>query len=222
MNNTLIKTDAASAFQTWYLVDIDARIELVAKSFLEHAVCGDAAIAKLRHDIEAFVSKTLRMPGPTGESNELYTQGRGVALIGDFTVDGNSLAVVVHAAIALMTGNTTLVATDSEELSGRLKSIGLDFPQGVLQVVSVEDWVQLCDENIAVVTLVGEQAPTNDIASVLAGNTGAITSVIEDSGHLDSPLLNDPRLSFRYITECTRTINVTAVGGNATLLELSH
>ncbi|MBM7034954.1 hypothetical protein [Vibrio ulleungensis] len=222
MNNTLIKTDAMSAFQTWYLVDIDARIELVAKSFLHHEVCDDVTMAKIRNDIEIFVSKTLPMPGPTGESNELYTQGRGVALIGDFTAHGDSLSVLVHVVIALMTGNTALVATDSEALSGRLNTVGLDFPQGVLQVVSIEEWMQLCDENIAVVTLVGEQAPTAETASLLAGNIGAITAIIEDTGHLDSSLLNDPRLSFRYITECTRTINVTAVGGNATLLELSH
>ncbi|HAS64519.1 MAG TPA: 1-pyrroline-5-carboxylate dehydrogenase, partial [Vibrio sp.] len=32
---------------------------------------------------------------------------------------------------------------------------------------------------------------------------------------------HDPHLSLRFITERTRTINITAVGGNATLLGAS-
>ncbi|MGO3799410.1 MAG: 1-pyrroline-5-carboxylate dehydrogenase, partial [Vibrio casei] len=55
---------------------------------------------------------------------------------------------------------------------------------------------------------------------------GVITPLVAEtvdgtstSGH-DLVLTHDPSLVLSFITERTRTINITAVGGNATLLEL--
>ncbi|MCO4788283.1 1-pyrroline-5-carboxylate dehydrogenase, partial [Vibrio cholerae] len=48
----------------------------------------------------------------------------------------------------------------------------------------------------------------------------AIVSLVSETDLLTLPVAHDPHLSLRFITERTRTINITAVGGNATLLEL--
>ncbi|MCV5886981.1 hypothetical protein OFN71_27590, partial [Escherichia coli] len=56
----------------------------------------------------------------------------------------------------------------------------------------------------------------------LAKRDGAIVGLVSETD-LESPkLAHDPHLSLRFITERTRTINITAVGGNATLLELGN
>ena len=60
-----------------------------------------------RHAL-AHVGETRQMPGPTGETNELYCTGRGVILIG---ADSNASlpAVVGQIAAALVTGNSIIL-----------------------------------------------------------------------------------------------------------------
>lgn len=222
MNNTLIMTDALSAYNTWYLVDIHTRIEMIETALTKHSLCSQAVVQKLTRDTTQAIAEVLLLPGPTGESNELYTQGRGVVLIGDFIENRAEItALVVHLSVALMAGNSVIIATDDEDLKTHIEPLRYEWPQGLLQCVSKEDWMSLLDQSISVVTLVGQTKASAGTFQALAQSTGALVSVVEDDGMLSSPLLNSPLLSYRYITECTRTINVTAVGGNATLLELS-
>ncbi|MFA0070912.1 1-pyrroline-5-carboxylate dehydrogenase, partial [Vibrio breoganii] len=54
----------------------------------------------------------------------------------------------------------------------------------------------------------------------LAKRDGAIVGLVAETDLATMNVANDPHLSLRFITERTRTINITAVGGNATLLEL--
>jgi delta 1-pyrroline-5-carboxylate dehydrogenase len=222
MNNTLIMTDAVTAYKTWYLVDIDVRIDLVERALRKSTMCDDPMVLKITRDTKQSIGETLLLPGPTGESNELYTQGRGVVLINDSIDSREQLtALGIHVSVATIAGNSVIIATDDQSLIDKLEIMQSELPHGLLQCISKEDWMSMLEHPIAVVTLLGETHSHPDTLSTLAKSTGALVPVLEDDGTLASPVLNDPKLSYRYITECTRTINVTAVGGNATLLELS-
>jgi delta 1-pyrroline-5-carboxylate dehydrogenase len=55
---------------------------------------------------------------------------------------------------------------------------------------------------------------------LLAEREGQLAQLIYEGDLQAYSLLSEPTLCLRFITERTRTINITAVGGNASLLEL--
>ncbi len=219
MNSTLLVSDSQAAFELWRLADVDSRISVLKPAFAAEQGLAPAILDSLAINISNTIGQTLLMPGPTGETNELYTQGRGVVAIGDFSPQSQPVAVLVHLFSALAAGNSAIVATSNAWLKQQLSSLPNGLATGLVSVVDQEHWPQLIMQKIAVATYIGESG-AQQTAAKLAEQDGALVPLVEDSGSLDSPVLNDPKLSYRYITERTRTINITAVGGNATLLEL--
>ena len=70
-----------------------------------------------------IVAHTHQLVGPTGETNELYIYGRGVALI---IQDDDSVllqkAVIAQLTAALVAGNSAVYCSDDAELFSALKS----------------------------------------------------------------------------------------------------
>lgn len=172
----------------------------------------------------SLVAPVHLMPGPTGESNELYTAGRGLFVVtGDETL--TLLALTGQLAAALVTGNCVLAAVpdtlkhDAEALLADLVKTGV--PSRLVSLIDLDT----LDDAIAAAPLSGLAAvatPSNliELNRKLAARDGVLVQfVAEDDAH-NLPLVASPTYLLRFITERTRTINVTAVGGNATLLEL--
>lgn len=94
------------------------------------------------------------------------------------------------------------------------------LPANLLQFASFDAYHQLIESDVRCVGYVGNPSVEATLNRQLAKRTGAIVSLVSETDLLTLPVAHDPHLSLRFITERTRTINITAVGGNATLLEL--
>lgn len=146
-NNLLIKT-AQDAFEKWDTLGI-----------YDRATCLEQALAPLPEEQRKMAQWQLQnakqqlaephvMPGPTGEHNELSTQGRGVFLctIGfeeGLENESNSEKVAIgfvgQIFTALIAGNTVIVAGQSKEsmanklIKNLVNSIAPFVTHGVIQ-----------------------------------------------------------------------------------------
>jgi len=93
-----------------------------------------------------------------------------------------------------------------------------------MPIVAVKDSSEL--ENIIInpaiagVGYVGSEAEAIRLNRVLAERDGQIALLIVETDLEGLEMVRDQSLVLRFITEKTLTTNVTAVGGNATLLAL--
>ncbi len=219
-------SDAFSAWENWNLTGFDYKCEclLSLKSNLESSLPKLAKVLSYHlHQASALLAQSHQLVGPTGETNELYTAGRGVALI---IQDDNSYAakqsVMAQLCAALIAGNSVVLCSDDAELVSALKPAfeQSTMPANVLQIVTLDAQHQLMESDVRSVGYVGNASVEQRLNRKLAKRTGAIVSLVSETDLGALPVAYDPHLSLRFITERTRTINITAVGGNATLLEL--
>ncbi len=219
-------SDAFSAWENWNLTSFESKCEclLSLKSNLESAMPEVAKVFSYHlQQASTLLEHSHQLVGPTGETNELYTAGRGVALIiQDDHSDKAKQAVAAQLCAALIAGNSAVFCSDDAELSSALKSAfgQSTLPANVLQFATFDSYHQLMESDVRCVGYVGKAAVERSLNRELAKRTGAIVSLVSETDMGTLPVAHDPHLSLRFITERTRTINITAVGGNATLLEL--
>lgn len=166
--------------------------------------------------IERKLKNPIRLPGPTGESNVLYYEPRGVLVCfadKDVTFEYWTQSIVT----ALATGNTVVsVVSDvfyKEALAFRDKFVATGAPENVLQVARLKHLdTLLMDENLAGVVVDSETSRSAYISAKLADRTGAILPVIT-AEYLDN-------LVQRMLTEKTISIDTTASGGNTSLMTM--
>ena len=123
---------------------------------------------------------------------------------------------------ALSAGESVVICSYKAELNRLVKHAvaSANFPSNLVQVVAYDASSPLLDSDVRSVGYVGHSQVEHALNLQLAKRDGAIVGLVSETD-LESPTLtHDPHLSLRFITERTRTINITAVGGNATLLEL--
>ncbi len=169
-----------------------------------------------------FVAPT-RMPGPTGETNDLYMLGRGVYLV-QAEKDAEPSRIIRHIAAALAAGNAVIVAGDQKWL-GDLPVFALEagLPIKLIGVVSSKVGVAVMyDGDVAGVSCVAPLDRVTAFKQLLAKRDGAILSLISDSGADDDGALPDETFLHRFATEKTITINTTAAGGNASLMSMEE
>ncbi|WP_019617088.1 aldehyde dehydrogenase family protein [Psychromonas ossibalaenae] len=172
----------------------------------------------------ALIGEEKLMPGPTGESNELYACGRGVFII-HCSADAPLSALVGMISTALLAGNCIILSLPQElqEISQKLHSTLLvaGFPKSVVQTASFNSAEQLItDPSTAGVAYTGHSTESLKINRQLADREGLLAQLILETELTSLSSITDRYFVLRFITEKTRTINVTAVGGNAALLEL--
>lgn len=219
-------SDAFSAWENWNLTDFDSKSEclLAFKQALQTTQPQLASVASYHiEQASAFLAETHQLVGPTGETNELYTAGRGVALvIQDSSQEQAKLAVVAQVIAALVAGNGVILCGDDTELSQALEAAykQSSLPTNLVQFVALDAYHQLLESDVRSIGYVGNPEVETSINRQLAKRSGAIVSLTSETDLVNIPVAHDPHLALRFITERTRTINITAVGGNATLLEL--
>ncbi|UTV30780.1 aldehyde dehydrogenase family protein [Photobacterium atrarenae] len=220
---TLIDSSSA-AWEGWNGLGYEARIQILERWTETLAPEVRAMVDFQCRNVAEHVAETLLMPGPTGETNELYCAGRG-----SFVVTAESgtplVAVAGQIAAALVTGNTVLVCLPSDfevsagELVAQLENCGC--VGGVIAAVDSDVLDELISHpSIAGVAYAGELSTSQTLARQLAARDGLLAQLICETDCESLPVIGSPTYSLRFVTERTRTINVTAVGGNATLLEL--
>lgn len=218
---------AAAIWEAWNRRGFTDRCRLLA-TVLEHLPAHAEAALTERLARQLLVDahplgETLELPGPTGESNELYLTGRGVALVLG-TEDSNETLVTCQLLAALACGNATVVQWPGHEhwlttLVEVLYQAGV--PRAMLALdkgTSEADLSELDDLRLVVTSCNPEQAIA--LNRRLAEQDGVLIQLVAETDLQHCPLLTSPDFLLRLVTEKTRTINTTAVGGNATLLEL--
>lgn len=227
---------ATAAWQEWHTQSIDERAAVMttwAELLLQDAQFGALASEMVKYQKQqalALLAKTKVMPGPTGEVNELYCVGRGLFVItmSDIKRDLKSAtisALVAQISVALLAGNSIILALPetATEIKSRLYNS--------LKVAgAAECVVQVCDYNdliplialpqVAGVAYNGDTAMAQSLNRILSTRSGLIAPLVTELSGEALTSVTDSHFILRFITERTRTINITAVGGNATLLEL--
>ncbi|WP_318520311.1 aldehyde dehydrogenase family protein [Photobacterium leiognathi] len=164
------------------------------------------------------------MPGPTGESNTLYCVGRGVVVV-TANDDVANHVVIAQIAAALVCGNSVMLCLSPDH---PLKS-GVILSQlaqagaiaNVLTVIESHDFEPLIQsEDVVAVAYSGSADRALEIGRQLAAREGQLAQLVAETDVVNLPIIGSQSYCLRFITERTRTINITAVGGNATLLEL--
>ncbi len=221
---------AAHTENIWRLTDLTTRVSFVRQLLAKLARVDmldeladdlDQTLAVARAQliqIERQMKKPLELPGPTGESNVLHLEPRGVLVCfadQQVTFEYWTLSIVT----ALATGNTVIaVVTDlfyEEAMAFREKWRAIGAPDNALQVAKV---VHL-DTLLASPLLSGVVIDSNSrsqayMAQKLAEREGAILPVI--TAEYQDNLIQ------RLLTEKTISTDTTASGGNTKLMTLEE
>jgi delta 1-pyrroline-5-carboxylate dehydrogenase len=221
-------SDARTAWKYWNFMTFEQRFD--ALSQLAGALrTKDSELADVvRFHIESarpFVSVCHELNGPTGETNELYTAGRGVALmLSKQEGPGASKAIIALISAALIAGNSIVMSSEDSVFTSMFSSVMNEagLPEKLIQVLSEDQCTALISSDIRSVGFVGSESDERQLNRAFAKRDGVIVSFVSETDLVDLPVAHDPYLSLRFITERTRTINITAIGGNASLLEMGH
>ncbi|MBU1309831.1 MAG: L-glutamate gamma-semialdehyde dehydrogenase, partial [Gammaproteobacteria bacterium] len=220
---------AAAAQQQWAALAVNQRTS-VLRQFLA-SLAANTVVNKQEPDLEQVLTlaqqklaraerelqKPIALPGPTGESNVLVLDPRGiVALVRDETSSfGYWLVTIITALVA---GNAVITAveeadlTEAEACIKALQQAGM--PAHLLAVVKLDCLTTLLAHTELSAAIVEVSSAVKPLcAELLTAREGAIL-----------PLITSPagqRLLQRLITEKTITINTTAAGGNASLMTMA-
>ena len=219
-----------NAQESWQAVDGNERVRILEKLAAKLTASGKAELVAGAHHIANFAAVSengfvapKRMPGPTGETNDLYCLGRGVYLV---QVDKNAepARVIRHLGAALAAGNAVILAGDQKWL-GDIPALVIDagLPDKLVKSVGTNTGLgAMYDGAIAGVSCVAPLDRVTAFKQLLAKRDGAILSLISDSGAEDDGALPDEAFLHRFATEKTITINTTAAGGNASLMSMDE
>ncbi|WP_438462532.1 1-pyrroline-5-carboxylate dehydrogenase [Marinomonas sp. PE14-40] len=222
-NNKTQIDKAMQAFPLWNQLGTEQRAERLTNSL--NTLTGDArkmAQWQINNALAQIAAKQL-MPGPTGESNLLSNQGRGVfiSLITDIHAQREQLftAVVGQVYAALVAGNS--VIHHGEMGQTLLASLDAYLPDGVLQEADqAEHQANLLDIRLAGVCALTDDKNLIEIKQILANKEGLLCQLVSETDFINYSNQTKPSFIHQFTTEQTISTNTTAVGGNATLLEL--
>jgi RHH-type proline utilization regulon transcriptional repressor/proline dehydrogenase/delta 1-pyrroline-5-carboxylate dehydrogenase len=224
----LLMTYADKAEKKWRLCELNTRISCVRQLLAKIAhveIVDDLAddlnrtLASARDqliNIEKRLKKPKALPGPTGESNILYLENRGVVIcFADEKVSFNFW--VISLVTALATGNSVVAVVSDlfyeEALAFRDKFIATGADKGVFQVAKLGHLeTMLAHPALAGVVVESHCDLKHYMSEKLAQRSGAILPVIT-SEYFDN-------LIQRLLTEKTVSIDTTASGGNTSLMTL--
>ncbi|MEG3753596.1 hypothetical protein [Psychromonas arctica] len=221
---------AADAWLPWNAIGVEERLAVLEQwsALLKFQQCIDLLASQVieYHCQQAtkLIAEPLNMPGPTGESNILSTSGRGVFLI---MAEENSSVIAFTALLSCaLVGGNSLIVTDTEEHKALFEVLqqACDLSMVAMPVCFVKDNQALenllDDDVVAGVGYVGDEQKVIELNRIIANRTGQIATFITETDLLQLETSRDQNLVLRFITEKTLSTNVTAVGGNATLLAL--
>lgn len=216
---------AQNVFEAWDKIGVTGRTEKLEKALAAFSD-DQGKMAQWQIDnAKREIAETRIMPGPTGERNELSSQGRGPFLCTSLLnseetgSEKESIGLVGQVFTALIAGNPVItVGQAGQDIMDKITPY---VAEGVIQNIadSALDSLIEADHLAGVATLCGD-TQAQQLSQRLAAKGGLICQLIEetDSEHLSA--IAKPHYLLRFVTERTVSNNTTAIGGNATLLEL--
>lgn len=227
MDMTLFGKDHGVVLERWDRRGFEDRQQLLA-NVLAHLPAGEDLQKTTILLTQLFaqakeLGEVTELSGPTGETNELYLTGRGNALVyGDDTATPCALAGLIVGA--LLCGNAVVVHAPAQqawitEFCGFLHQIGVPVDVLVPKTdLTEEKLLRLAEFRVVVAACNTDTAVA--LGRALAERDGILVQLYTETDPILCTHLLQPDFLLRLITEKTRTNNITAIGGNATLLEL--
>jgi RHH-type proline utilization regulon transcriptional repressor/proline dehydrogenase/delta 1-pyrroline-5-carboxylate dehydrogenase len=182
---------------------------------------------------EAELSGPLRLPGPTGERNELTYAPRG--LVACIAAPGTGLAPLAAQVGAALAGGNAVIAWHGDESTAATLLTALHeagVPGDAVHALApagggaVSDLVS--DPAVAAVAFAGPHGGLKAIARQLTCGEGPIRPLIpyaeaeHPGGAPGSPLAGSPGYLHRFVLERSLSVDTTASGGNASLFSLEE
>lgn len=219
---------AQSAREAWNALGVSKRVEKLSKAAQE---LNQPIVHWLMDRISSTMPSTVSLPGPTGEENSLHWSGRGIVCVcSDSSTDSNTegldngnydTAIAAQLFTALATGNAVVLQA-SHQYTHRLHAVLLSagIPEAVVQLASasLDDLTQ--QEAFHAYAFCGTSDTLIPLNQQLAQRGGMLAQLISETQFDTYPTLTSLDYPWRFVTESTLSVNTTAVGGNATLLEL--
>ncbi len=221
---------ANAVVQEWRLTSLTKRLSAVRQLLAKIATVDiveeladdlNATLASARSQllaIEKRLKKPQILPGPTGESNTLHLEPRGILVTfadREVTFEYWTLSIVT----ALATGNLVVAVVSDlfyeEALAFKAKFESSGAAKGVFQVARLKHLEALLDhKDVAGMVVDSSTSRTAIFVQKMAMREGAILPVIT-AEHNDNMIQ-------RLVTEKTISIDTTASGGNTSLMTLSE
>ncbi len=216
---------AILAQSSWAATTILER-ESVVRRFLSHIVNESGSFPQDKIDdlladtnsligeAEIHLAQPATLPGPTGESNNLFLESRGlIALVIDKETSPSEILKLIFAT--LLAGNTMILFADlsadnkfNDYANYFIKS---GLPQHMLFILPIDSARSvLPDAGIHGVLLPAASRWVKFVQHLLATSEGALVPLIQES--------DNQQLLIRLVVEKTVTIDTTAAGGNASLM----
>ena len=211
---------ADSIFEEWNSLGVSGRAELLTRTLiLFPEIQRKMAIWQI-DNAQHKIAETLIMPGPTGERNELSTQGRGTFLC--MTNEDSETAIVGlvgQVFAALIAGNPVItVGLKGQEIVDQIATV---LTEGVVQNITESALDSIIEANsLAGVTIICDDTEAQTLSQRLAAKSGLICQLVTETDSQTLAAITSPNYILRFVTERTVSVNTTAIGGNATLLEL--
>ncbi len=226
-DNTFLNAQHVAVLEHWDRRGFRSRANLLAT--IVDQLPETAELAKQKTLLRALLAKADGLDqadtllGPTGESNVLYLAGRGDTLVyGSETT--SPLAILGLVVAALMTGNAVILhapyhADWAEQVCRLLYQVGV--PSNILTLSQDDSLEQLlATQTLKLMCAACGVLETIDLGRQLAAREGVLVPLVTEIDSVQCSHLLQPDFLWRFVTEKTRTINTTAVGGNASLLAL--
>ncbi|MBT1450250.1 bifunctional proline dehydrogenase/L-glutamate gamma-semialdehyde dehydrogenase PutA [Glaciecola sp. XM2] len=221
---------ASGVAQAWRLTSLTSRISWVRQLLAKIAnvdIVDELAddlnitLATARAQlisIEKRLKKPKVLPGPTGESNTLHLEPRGILVTfadKEVTFEYWMLSIVT----ALATGNVVISVVSElfydEALAFKSKLETTGAPDNIFQVARLKHLQALLEhEHLSGVVIDSNTSRAANVARELAKRKGAILPMITAE-------YNDNMIG-RLMTEKTISIDTTASGGNTSLMTLTE
>lgn len=224
----LFKQDQAKQCEAWSHLGAVNRCIILKEAARKLAKISPDA-AKANHLFNHLLSQAEKldevtnMSGATGESNELYWDSRGKTMV-LATDDSSPIAFLGQLIAALLAGNEVFLRFPSqqqlcEQAVEILSQSGVY--SGVMSITNDSELTTLLHINgLAIVAAVGPQKELAKIGQQLAETDGILTQLVPVSDLQGCAEMFQPEYIERFCTERVKTVNTTAIGGNASLLEL--
>jgi delta 1-pyrroline-5-carboxylate dehydrogenase len=215
--------NASVAFERWNLTAFTEKQQHLQQLHAQLPAAFQPACQYQLNYAEQELLEVQPLVSPTGEINELYTQGRGVSLMLVESCQQNSLTAFVAMVTALLiAGNSVIICSENTELNSLAEAIIAEqaLPENLLQQLAAQNYSELLAQDIRNFVFIGNESRTAELSLALAARSHAITALVAETDLDTLKQSQDPKLVLRFITEKVRSTNVTAIGGNAQLLEL--
>lgn len=211
---------AQQVFEAWDKIGVTGRAEKLQKALNTFPNNERKMAAWQIENAEKEIAETRVMPGPTGERNELSSQGRGPFLCMSLVEsDLAKVGLVGQVFTALIAGNPVItVGPTGQEI---MDMIAPFVAEGVIQNIAESAQDSLIEANhLAGIATLCDPMQAQLLSQRLAAKGGLICQLIEETDSDNLSAIAKPHYLLRFVTERTVSNNTTAIGGNATLLEL--